>query len=364
MASRTASAPWPASAGPVLHARPVVVARHAGQVEQHREPRPAFHQGADRGTAQTQDEIPLPVARHRPVGRFHRALADHHPGDDKGFASSTAARPRHAQRPPGAQAGGQLAAQGAPALHVERLVDGLVADAHRRIVRKVEPQAAGDLLRAPRRGPAPVPPAPVPPPLPGHDRPADRGPARGDDHAGQPVPHVTPQRRVDRQFRRLRAAGGPLGMPLRGGGTVVQTTAARGGIAPQLPRDRRRRSPEPAGDLSHPMALRPPKRELLPFREQQIPPGRRLQRWRRRRWWHAARLPKPPCPHRRRHPCVDCRVLTRQTRRDRRPEPPPVLTPRHRRPTWRSQHASPRPIRASSPSMHRNPLRRGVATTT
>jgi hypothetical protein len=40
---------------------------------------------------------------------------------------------------PSAQTGGQLAAQSPTALHVKRLVNGFVADAHRLIVREVEP---------------------------------------------------------------------------------------------------------------------------------------------------------------------------------------------------------------------------------
>lgn len=67
--------------------------------------RGTLHQGADRGTAQPQDEISLPMARHRPVGRFRRALADQDFGTDMGFAPSVAARPRHAQRTASAQAG-------------------------------------------------------------------------------------------------------------------------------------------------------------------------------------------------------------------------------------------------------------------
>ena len=49
--------------GPVLHANLVAVARHAGQVEQHREPRRALYQRANRGTAKPQDEIPFPVPK-------------------------------------------------------------------------------------------------------------------------------------------------------------------------------------------------------------------------------------------------------------------------------------------------------------
>src|SRR3954447_22577607 len=87
-----------------------------------------------------------------------------------------------------------------------------------------------------------------------------------------------------------------------------------------------------------------------------MPPGERLRRGRKRRWWHAARLPKPPCPYRRRHTHTARGVLTRQARRDRRPEPPPILTPRHPWPTRRPQDTSPGPIRAPLPSAHRNPF--------
>src|SRR5215212_7534152 len=186
----------PGERGPVPHAGAEIVARHARQVEQDREPRRAFHQGADGRAAQPQDEVPLPVARHRPVGRLRRALGDHDLGGHEGLAPAAAARPRHPRRPPGAQAGRQLAAQRAAVLHVQRLVDGLVADAHRPVVGKVEPQAAGDLFRAPRRGPAPVLPTPVSATLPGHDRSGNSPSVRSDDQTGQPVLHVTPQRRV------------------------------------------------------------------------------------------------------------------------------------------------------------------------
>src|SRR3954466_10600800 len=56
--------PMPGERGPVLGARSVTVTRHAGQVEQDREPRRALHQGADGRAAQPHDEVPLPVARH------------------------------------------------------------------------------------------------------------------------------------------------------------------------------------------------------------------------------------------------------------------------------------------------------------
>ena len=52
-------------------------------------------------------------------------------------------------------AGRQLAAKRAAALHVERLVNGLVADPHCPVLGKVYRQAPRDLLRTPRLGPSP-----------------------------------------------------------------------------------------------------------------------------------------------------------------------------------------------------------------
>src|SRR3954469_12183672 len=143
---------------------------------------------------------------------------------------------------------------------------------------------------------------------------------------------------------------------LRGRCPVVQATTARGGVASQLPRDRRGRPPQPAGHLPYPLALRATQRDLLPLRERQIPPGERLRRGRKRRWWHATRLPKPPCPYRPRHTHTARSVLPRQARRDRRPEPPPILTPRYPWPTRRPQDTSLGLIRAPLPSAHRDPF--------
>ena len=133
--------------------------------------------------------------------------------------------------------------QRATALYVERLIDGFVADAHGLASGKVEPQALGNLLRAPGRRPSPGLPRPVPAAFPGHGRAGHRRPARGDNDAGEPILHVAPQRRVGRQFRHLRTPGGPLGVPLRRGGPILQAATARGGVAPQLTRDRRSRPP-------------------------------------------------------------------------------------------------------------------------
>src|SRR4051794_16497529 len=161
--------------GPVLQPLTFPVPRHARQMEQHGEPRRALDQGADCRAAQTQDQISLPMTRYRPVGHLSRALADHDLGRDMRLAPTTAASSRNPERPPSPQAGGQLAPQRAASLHVQRLVDGLVADAHRLVTRKVEPQPSSNLLRAPGLAPATVLAPTMAPASPGHDRPTSRG---------------------------------------------------------------------------------------------------------------------------------------------------------------------------------------------
>jgi hypothetical protein len=59
IASRTASAPWPASASPFL-ARGLPVANQR-QVQQHRKPSAALDEHADREGAQADDQIAVPV---------------------------------------------------------------------------------------------------------------------------------------------------------------------------------------------------------------------------------------------------------------------------------------------------------------
>src|SRR4029453_5774028 len=103
---------------------------------------------------------PLPMPRHGPVVRLCWALADLHLGGDMRLPPTAAPRPRHAECPPGAQARRQLSPQRTAALNIERLIDGLMADPHRTIARKVEPQTPRDLLRAPSPRPAPTLPRP------------------------------------------------------------------------------------------------------------------------------------------------------------------------------------------------------------
>ena len=186
------------------------------------------------------------------------------------------------------------------------------------------------------RAPPPRLPAPVPAPLPRHHRPRNHRAAWRHDHAGQPLLHVLPQLGIDRELRRLGPAPGAIRMPLRRRRSVREAAGTRGGVATQLPGNRRRRPRHPAGNLAHSMPLNTPECDLLSIGERQIPPRQRRRRRHKVRRWHAACLPKPPCPARRRYPGANRRVLTRASRRDRRPEPAPLLMPSNRGSAWRA----------------------------
>ncbi len=230
----------PGKCGPVLLAGSNAMVRHRRQVQQHREPGCALHQGPYGRTLEPEDEVALPMPWHRPVARLCRTFADHYVGTDEGFAPPPCARPRNTQCAAGAQTRSQLAPQRTSALHIQRLVDGLMADLHCLIARKVVPQPIGNLLRTPSHTPSSVLPAPMPASLPPHDWSINRRPAGSNDPARQPILHVGPQRRVGRELRSLWAARSALSMPLRSGRPILQTAASCCGISTQLSRNRRR----------------------------------------------------------------------------------------------------------------------------
>ena len=136
MLSRTASAPCPANAGPFFTRASTPCAAIRGKSSN-------IVNRVVRSTSMPIAELSNPrirsVTRHSPVVHFCWPLADHDLRYDESFTPTVAARSRNAQRPPGAQAGRQLAAQGPSALNIKRLIDGFVADAHQLIVGKVEP---------------------------------------------------------------------------------------------------------------------------------------------------------------------------------------------------------------------------------
>src|ERR1700733_943416 len=224
--------------GSILHASLVAMIRHARQVQQKSEAWHALNQGAEGGTAKTQDEITFPVARHSPINCLRWTLADHDLGRDEGLAPPARTRSRYPQRPPSAQAGRQLAAQRATTLHEQRLIDSFMADAHGLIVREVDRQSPSNLLRAPGVCPSPMLPRSVPAAFPVHSRARSRSTTRSDDDPSQPLFHIGSQCRVESKLRQLWAASRSLGMPLRCRRAILQITASGRGVAPQLSRDR------------------------------------------------------------------------------------------------------------------------------
>ena len=158
---------------------------------------------------------------------------------------SAGSSPRHSQRPPGAQTGDQLALERATALHVERLVDRLVADPHGLIIGEVDLQPVRDLLRAPRlsthrRSPRC-----------GLFRPstrrlrARRPRRRGWTTPGEPVLHVLAQPLVARPASRSSGAAPAARRATARRRPVVQPARRVGGVAAQLTRDRRRSPAQP-----------------------------------------------------------------------------------------------------------------------
>jgi hypothetical protein len=109
----------------------------------------ALYQGADiRLVVPADDQVAFPVAGHHPVGDLDRTLGDHHlVADALGREQHPALGPP--ADPPGAQAPGQLGAEHAAGLHEQRGVDGLVGDAHARVIGEVADQPGRDLLWRP-----------------------------------------------------------------------------------------------------------------------------------------------------------------------------------------------------------------------
>lgn len=120
-----------------------------GQVQQDREPGGALDERADGAfVAAAGDEIALPVARDRPVLDLRGSLRDHgHGFAETGFAALAALG--SAGGSPLPHGAFQLLLEFAPGLQVDGLVDRLDARVHIPIIREVQPQPVGYLLRAP-----------------------------------------------------------------------------------------------------------------------------------------------------------------------------------------------------------------------
>src|SRR5215203_3926603 len=242
IASRTASAPCPASAGPffVRGASPCPASR--GRCR-------SIVKRVVRSTKVPIAELPTPRMRS----------PSQCPGTARSAASAgrwlsmisgeTKPLPRLRTRPP------------APATRV--LINGFVADAHRPVVREVDLQPSGNLLRAPGPSPSPILSRTVPAALPRNGRTRDRSAARGHDDAGKSLLHISAQRRVECKLGRFGPTGRPIGMPLGSRRPILQPAAAGGRVAPQLTGDCRGCPPEATPNRLYGIALHPEQCDLL-----------------------------------------------------------------------------------------------------
>src|SRR5258706_12096345 len=110
---------------------------HARKMQQHRETRLALHQRSDRRLITSKDEIAFPMTGDLALVDEHGAPADHDLWGDELFAATAGPCTRHTQRMATAQAHAQLARQRGPTMDVQSLVDSLVRDAHRLVLREI-----------------------------------------------------------------------------------------------------------------------------------------------------------------------------------------------------------------------------------
>src|SRR5438034_3477788 len=184
-----------------------------------------------------------------------------------------------------------------------------MADPHRYIVGEIDPQPVRDLLRAPCFRPTPILPPSMPATDPAHRRPGNRRATRCRDDTGQPLLHVHAQRVVRDELGDLRPPRASIRVPLRSRRAVLEPAAPRRSVASQLARDRRRRSPQTAGDLAYTLPLRLEDRDLLSLGEREVPAREPTTA----DCSHPTSLTEPPGANRRRQP-------------DRRGGVPPVIT--------------------------------------
>src|SRR5712691_8248275 len=172
---------------------------------------------------------------------------------------------------------------------------------------EVDAQSIRDLLGTPRVGPAAVSTTAVPTTDPAHLGSQHELAIGSGDRAGETVLHVLAKLLVLSELGDLRAAGSALRVPLGRRGPILQSIRAGGGVAAQLPRDRRWRPTDPASDLTNSELLCVQDRDLLPFGERQVPARHRSERDR----WHPASLTEPPGPDRLRHAALHRGVFAR-----------------------------------------------------
>jgi hypothetical protein len=133
-----------------------------------------------------------------------------------------------------------------------------VRDAHRLIIRDVDPESVSDLLRAPRTGPSPMRATPVAAPDPRYVGAFNGGAVGRPDPSAKAILHVLAKSVVRRELCHLATLGTAIRVPLRCRGSVVEESATGGGVPAQLARDRRGRPTRAAGDCPDPTRSRSP----------------------------------------------------------------------------------------------------------
>lgn len=245
------------------------------------------------------------------------------------------ARPGHPQHASCSQAGCQLAPQRSAPLNEQGLINGLVTDAHRLIVREVDRQTPSNLLWAPGPRPSPILPRALATAIPRHGGNRNRSAIWGHGDAGKLLLHISAQGHVECKLRRLGAPRRSIRMPLRGRSPILQPAAAGGRVAPQLTGDGRGGTPEATSNLLHGMTLDSEKRDLFALQQCQIPPGKRSCRRFEYCWWHTACLSEPSGSHRLRYSSRKRSIFATQTQGDSSPEPNLFVTSSCGRPSRR-----------------------------
>ncbi len=207
------------------------------------------------------------MSGHGPVLDLGGSFADHHLRGDMGPGGLAGSGPRNPQRPPRAQARDQLALERTPAFDVERLVDGLVADAHGLIIGEIDTQPVRDLLGTPALHPAAVPTMRLVAALPFRALRPQGATAGRPNRAREPLSHIAAKPIVAGELRLPRTTSAPLCVPLRDRRLVLKPERPGRRVAAKLPRDRRRAPIEPPGDLTHTETLGSRQRNLFTLAE-------------------------------------------------------------------------------------------------
>src|SRR5436305_13991657 len=97
--------------------------------------------------------------------------------------------------------------------------------AHRFIIGEVQAEATRDLLRAPALSPTAILPRSLTPPPPCDIWTSD-APIRPLHHPRKPILHISPQLRIHRKLRRLRALSATLSMPVGGRRAILNAPTA------------------------------------------------------------------------------------------------------------------------------------------